>query len=120
VSTLHAKVKGQDPGDVLTVATFGDGTAADLTIPDLGALRLDCGSSPVSVTLTGGAPFDVVVVKQDGQQLIFAAQTTTYTDISDFGFFGADLWLSNVQGQCIFSTAGPLVSVIQARAAWEP
>jgi hypothetical protein len=41
VGTVDAK-QGDRPGDVLTVGTLGNGTAADVTIPDLGTLRVEC------------------------------------------------------------------------------
>jgi hypothetical protein len=112
VGTVDAKVKGDDPGDVLTVGTFGNGTAEDLTVPDLGTLRAECSAigSP-SITLNGGAPFEIVRVFEAGGAGSNSGVTTYSSSGPDsFGSLGAELWLSNVQGQWRFeyyAVSGP-------------
>jgi len=85
----------------LTLGTFGFGTAEDLTIPDLGTLRAEC--TPIglpSVNLNGGAPLFIVRINPDGGNTSLVNQTTyNSSSAQTLGFSGAELWLSNVQGQ---------------------
>lgn len=81
---------------LLTVRTFGNGTANNLTIPDLGTLTLECSPTGVpSLTLNGGAVFERVKVTADGASASVSANTTFTSGSS----FGESLWLTNVQGQ---------------------
>ena len=86
------------------VGTFGNGTAVDLTIPDLGTLRTECSAGGfASITLDGGAPFDIVkVTDEDAAQGQLNRTTYSNSGPDSLGTAGAELWLSNVQGQWRF------------------
>jgi hypothetical protein len=57
---------------VFTVGANGNGTANDLTVPDLGTLHADCSASVSgSITLTGDALFNLVKVTDEAASQAF-------------------------------------------------
>ena len=91
---------------VSTVGTTGNGTANDLTVPDLGTLHTECSASGFgSITLNGDALFDLVKVTDEAASLVsLRLDRATYSNSGPetLGSAGAELWVTNVQGQWRF------------------
>jgi len=88
------------PGTVMTVGTWGKGTAQDLTIPLLGILRAECSAGGVPSITLSGAPFDVLhPIDGGGGGGKFGLMTYSSTGPDSYGQDGAEVWLSNVHGQ---------------------
>jgi hypothetical protein len=98
--TVFAQPKGAQAGDVMTVGTWGKGTAQDLAIPLLGILRAECSATGVASITLNGAPFDVNYRPDDGGAGgTFGLTTYSSSGPNSYGQDGAEVWVSNVHGQ---------------------
>ena len=110
---------------MFTVGANGNGTANDLTVPDLGTLHAECSASGFGlITLNGDALFDLVKVTDEAaSQAFLRLDRVTYSSSGPetLGSNGAELWVTNVQGQWRFEyytlpAGGPMGDLPRARS----
>ena len=86
---------------VFTVGANGNNTANDVTVPGLGTLHAECSSIPGWITLTGDGLFNLAKVTDLGAEGSLRLNLATYNSFAPetLGTNGAELWVTNVQGQ---------------------